>query len=168
MVDRSRVPEFYRNYVEMVGDGQLVPTLLRSGDEFMAFCKRLTEQQGNYRYAEDKWSIKEIILHLIDSERVFAYRALRFARNDTTELSGFDQDHFVQESNANNRTIHGLLTEFTNVRAATIDLFSSFSDEVRKRSGKSNDVEMSVELLGLIISGHVLHHLKVISERYTS
>lgn len=167
MVDLKEVPEFYQGYIKVLGQGELVPLLLKSGDEFISFCRRLTEQQGLYKYAEDKWSIKDIILHVTDAERIFAYRALRFARNDKTELSGFEQNDYVLEANADSRSIHNLLTEFTNVRAATVDMFSSFSEEIRKRKGVSNGVEMSVEALGFIISGHLMHHLKIIHERYT-
>ncbi|WP_370086637.1 DinB family protein [Ekhidna sp.] len=167
MIDIKEVPEFYQGYVRTLGEGELVPLLLKSGDDFIGFCRNLTEAQGRYKYAPDKWSIKDVILHLIDSERVFAYRALRFARNDKTELSGFEQDDYVPEAHADERTIHNLLTEFTNVRAATVDLFSSFNDEIRKRSGIANGVQISVEALGYIISGHLVHHMNVLNERYT-
>ncbi|MEQ9466361.1 MAG: DinB family protein [Ekhidna sp.] len=167
MVDIKEVPEFYQGYIRALGEGELVPLLLKTGDEFITFCRRLTEPQGHYKYAEDKWSIKDIILHVTDAERIFAYRALRFARNDKTEISGFEQNDYVLEANADSRTIHNLLSEFTNVRAATLDMFSSFSEKVRKRTGVSNGVEMSVETLGYIISGHLMHHLNIIHERYT-
>ncbi len=167
MVDIEKVPEFYRGYIQAAGSGELVPLLLKSGDDFISFCRKLNEQQGLYKYAPDKWSIKDVILHIIDAERVFAYRAMRFARNDNTELSGFDQNEYVPEANADSRTIHNLLSEFTNVRAATVDMFSSFSVEVRQRSGIASGVEMSVEVLGYIISGHLIHHMNIIQERYS-
>ncbi|MEP1032858.1 DinB family protein [Ekhidna sp.] len=167
MVDLEKVPEFYRGYIKAAGNGDLVPLLLKSGDDFITFCRSLTEQQGLYKYEPDKWSIKDIILHLIDSERVFAYRALRFARNDKTELSGFDQNIYVPEAKADDRTIYNMLTEFTNVRAATVDMFSSFNEGMRERTGVASGVEMSVEMLGYIISGHLIHHMNVIQERYT-
>ncbi|WP_436517122.1 DinB family protein [Ekhidna sp. To15] len=167
MVNIEKVPEFYRGYIKSAGSGELVPLLLKSGDDFITFCRRLTEQQGLYKYAPDKWSIKDIILHLIDSERVFAYRAIRFARNDKTELSGFDQNAYVPEANADERTIHNLLSEFTNVRAATVDMFTSFNEEMRQRSGVASGVEMTVEMLGYIISGHLIHHMNIIHERYS-
>ncbi|SNT25935.1 DinB superfamily protein [Ekhidna lutea] len=167
MVDIQKVPEFYRGYIETLGGGELVPLLLKTGDEFISYCNRITEQQGLYRYEDGKWSIKDVILHVTDAERVFAYRALRFARNDSNELSGFEQNDYVPEANADDRTIHNLLTEFTNVRAASVDLFSSFSQEIRERTGMANGVEMSVEAIGYIISGHLKHHLEIIQERYT-
>ncbi|WP_424961613.1 DinB family protein [Ekhidna sp.] len=167
MIELSKIPEFYKGYVETLGHGDLVPLLLKTGDEFIEFGRGLSEAQGAYRYAEGKWSIKEVILHVIDSERIFAYRALRFARNDKTEISGFEQNDYVPESNADNRSIHSLMTEFTNVRASTVDLFTSFSEGVRNRTGVSNKVEMSVEAIGYIIAGHQKHHLDIIHERYT-
>lgn len=167
MIDLAKIPEFYRAYVEVLGQGDLVPLLLQTGDEFIEFGRGLSEAQGAYRYAEEKWSIKEVIQHVIDSERIFTYRALRFARNDKTEISGFEQNDYVPESNADARSIHSLMTEFTNVRASTVDLFTSFTEEMRSRSGISNNVEMSVEALGYIMSGHLRHHLNVIHERYS-
>ncbi|WP_420575572.1 DinB family protein [Ekhidna sp.] len=167
MIDLVNVPEFYQGYVKSLGQGDLVPLLLKTGDEFIEFGRGLSEAQGAYRYAEDKWSIKEVIQHVIDSERIFAYRALRFARNDKTEIPGFEQNDYVPESNADNRPIHGLMTEFTNVRASTVDLFTSFTNEMKQQTGVSNKVEMSVEALGYIISGHQNHHLTIIYERYS-
>jgi len=166
MIAIEQIPPFYQGYVKALGSGELVPLLLKTGDDFLELGKSLTEAQGNYRYEEGKWSIKELTQHIIDSERIFAYRALTFARNDQTELPGFEQNDYVPESFAEQRSIHSLMTEFTNVRAATVDLFASFSDEVRKRSGVSNGVEMSVEALGYIISGHLKHHINIIHERY--
>ncbi|MEO9872697.1 DinB family protein [Ekhidna sp.] len=168
MIDLQKIPKYYRGYVESLGEGELVPLLLRTGDAFISFCKLLNEAQGLYKYAEDKWTVKDVILHSIDAERVFAYRAMRFARNDKTELSGFDQNIYVPEAYANDRSIHSLLSEFTNVRASTVDMFSSFSEEVRQRTGKASGVEISVEAIGFIISGHLSHHLDIIKERYTS
>ncbi|MEO1254872.1 MAG: DinB family protein [Bacteroidota bacterium] len=167
MIDIQEVPEFYRGYVLALGAGELVPLLLKTGDDFISFGRGLNENQGNYRYAEEKWSVKEVMQHVIDSERIFAYRALRFARNDATELSGFEQNDYVPESNSNNRTIISLMTEFTNVRASSVDLFTSFKDDIRQRSGLASGVNISVEAIGYIISGHVKHHLNVLQERYT-
>ncbi len=167
MIDIQEVPKFYRGYVLSLGEGELVPLLLKTGDELISFGKNLNENQGNYRYADDKWSIKEIIQHVIDAERVFSYRALRFARNDVSELSGFDQDEYVLESHSDKRTIHSLMTEFTNLRASSVDLFTFFSDEIRQRRGMAGGVGMSVEAIGYIISGHCKHHLNIIYERYS-
>jgi len=165
-IDLNQVPEFYRRYVEQLGDGGIVPLLLKTGDDLVSTCRDLTDAQALYEYAPEKWSIKDIIQHLIDAERVFVYRAMRFARNDQTELSGFDQNDYAGDGQADKRTVHQLLSEFTNRRASTIDFFTSLDEERRGRSGKSSGVVMSVEVLGYIISGHTVHHIKEIKEKY--
>ena len=120
----------------------------------------------DYRYAEGKWTIKDIIQHLIDAERIFTYRALRFARNDKTNLSGFDENDYVDEANANDRTVMQLLTEMSAVRHATLLLFKSFTNEQLIRIGTSNNNLLSVRALGYIIIGHQNHHQRVFEERY--
>lgn len=130
------------------------------------FIRALPEEQLNYRYAEGKWTIKEIIAHLIDDERIYAYRALRFARNDPTELPGFEQDDYALESRANARTIDDLLREFDTVRNSTIALFDSFDDEVLTRSGVASGNVMSVRAIAYHLAGHELRHMNIIRERY--
>ena len=164
----EEVPEFYQGYVKKVVDDQLVAALNESCRSLLSLCENLDETQALYRYADGKWSIKDLIQHLIDAERVFAYRAMRFARNDQTELSGFDQDDYVRAVFADKFSLTDLLLQFKNIRQSSLDLFSSFSETELTRKGKSNGVEMSVEMIGYIISGHTLHHLRVIQERYLS
>ena len=118
--------------------------------------------------AEGEWTIKEILVHVIDTERIFAYRALRFARNDPTELSGFDQDTYAAASNANARDIEDILNELTAVRMATIALFKSFSEETFLTSGIANGHRLSVRSALYQIAGHELHHLASIKENYLS
>lgn len=115
---------------------------------------------------EDKWTIKEILQHLIDTERLFAYRALRVARNDRTELPGFDQDAFVVHSNAHERSIVSLLSEYQSVRLATLSLFESFDDRNLAQIGVINGSSLSVRAIVLIIVGHENHHLEVIKKQY--
>ncbi len=118
------------------------------------------------RCAEGEWTIKEILVHIIDTERIFAYRALRFARNDTTELSGFEQDPYVANSGANERSSEDILEEYTAVRMATIALFKSFDEEAFTRSGVVNGARTSVRAAAYIIAGHELHHLHSIRKNY--
>ena len=120
----------------------------------------------DYRYDEGKWTIKEIIQHLIDSERVFSYRALRISRNDKTPLPGFDENSFVENTNSNQRSLQGLLTEMAVVRQATLSLFSSFSVEQLERIGMASNHQISVRAIGFIIIGHQEHHQKIFQERY--
>jgi len=130
------------------------------------FLRSLPNEKLSYRYAKGKWTIKEILAHLIDDERIYAYRALRFARNDRTELPGFEQDNYALESRANIRTIESLLKEFAAVRRSTIALFDSFDGEVLKRSGVASGNVMSVRAAAYHIAGHELRHINIIKERY--
>lgn len=136
---------------------------LRATSEFL---RSLPEEKLNYRYAKGKWTIKEILSHHIDDERIYAYRALRFARNDQTELPGFEQDDYVPESGANDRSLDDLLEEFAAVRKSTIALFNSFEDRVLTRSGVASGNVMSVRAIAYHLAGHELHHLNIIKARY--
>ncbi len=157
---------YYETYIKLVNEDDLIPALKRVAKIWNDLLAGLSEEQLNYRYAEGKWSVKEVLIHMTDAERVFAYRALRFARNDKTALSGFDENTWVPESNATDRSLDSLIKEHNNVRGASISLFESFSDEVSMRTGSANGKEISVRALGYITVGHELHHLKVIQERY--
>jgi len=162
----EEVPPFYQGYIKQVTDGELIQTLTDSGEQLVSLCEGLTEVQSLFRYAEGKWSIKDLIQHLIDAERVFSYRSMRFARNDQTELSGFNQDDYVEEVVADKFALEDLITSFTNVRQSSLDLFRSFSETELMKSGKSNGVKMSVEMIGYVIAGHTLHHKNIIQSRY--
>jgi hypothetical protein len=120
----------------------------------------------DFRYAEGKWTIKDIIQHLIDAERVFSYRAMRISRNDKTPLPGFEENDYVENTNANGRSIQDLLTELSAVRQSTLLLFKSFSEEQFGRIGVASNADVSVRAIGFIIIGHQKHHQKVFQERY--
>jgi uncharacterized damage-inducible protein DinB len=120
----------------------------------------------DYRYAEGKWTIKDILQHLIDTERILAYRALRFSRNDQTPLANFDENEYVIEANANRRSIQELLTELAVVRQATLSLFKTFSQEELLRTGIASNNTMSVRASGFVIIGHQNHHQRIFEERY--
>jgi uncharacterized damage-inducible protein DinB len=120
----------------------------------------------DYQYSEGKWTIKEIIQHLIDSERVFSYRALRISRNDNTPLPGFDENYYVANSNGKERSLQSLLTEMAVVRQSTLSLFNSFSEEQLTKIGIASNREVSVRAIGFIIIGHQKHHQKIFEERY--
>lgn len=164
--DILTIPPFYREYVEAVEDQDLIPALINSGNQTVDLMKSITEAQGDFRYAEGKWSIKEVLAHIIDAERIFAYRALRFARNDKTELPGFDENTYAAQSDAATRKLYKILEEFNNLRTSTIDLFQSFDEEMLQRSGQANGQEMTVHAIGFVIVGHETHHRGVIQERY--
>jgi hypothetical protein len=166
MIDINQVPSFYQGYVKQLTEGTVTKNLRTSGELIVDLLSPLSEEQGEYAYGPDKWTIKEVILHLIDSERIFAYRALRFARNDKTDLPGFEQNDYVPESNANARTINSLISEFLTVRVASTSLYESLDEETMKRIGTANGFPVSVEAIGFIISGHCVHHANIIKERY--
>lgn len=158
---------FYANYIAQVSDEYtLIEELEISLHRFIKFVQDIPMDKFDYRYAEGKWTIKDIIQHIIDAERIFNYRALRFARNDKTELPGFEENDYVDEANANKRSIMELLTELSAVRHSTLLLFKTFNDEQFLRIGYANNNPMSVRALGFIIIGHQNHHQRVFEERY--
>ena len=157
---------YYGNYIEQAGDLELVKGLEDNLKSIQSFYTSISEKKYNYSYDEGKWTVKEILQHLIDAERVFAYRALRIARNDKVNLLGFSQDDFVLTSHANLRTKVDLIEEFVSVRKSTISLFRSFRNEMLLEVGKASDSPVSVRAIGFIIIGHEIHHTKIIRERY--
>lgn len=158
--------EYYVAYIGLAGSNSLIDGLQEGLKTTVEFLKRVPEEKLEYRYAEGKWTIKEILRHIIDTERIFAYRALRFARNDQTALPGFDQDAYISPSNANLKTLDNLLHEFETNRLSTISLFRNFSDSMLKGIGEASNNPMSARAAGFIIIGHEIHHCSVIEERY--
>lgn len=157
---------FYAGYVAAADRVNLIEELEICLHDFIRFVQDIPMDKFDFRYAEGKWTIKEIIQHLIDSERIFAYRALRISRNDTTPLPGFEENDYVANTNANERNLQGLLTEMAVVRQATLSLFNSFSREQLMRLGVASNSAVSVRAIGFIIIGHQKHHQKVFQERY--
>ncbi|HYE16440.1 MAG TPA: DinB family protein [Pyrinomonadaceae bacterium] len=157
---------YYERYVSLVPDGDVVATLGRQFAETRALLEGISEEKAGSRYAEGKWSIKELVGHLIDAERVFAYRALRFSRGDTTPLPGFEQDDYVRAADFDSRTLRSLALEFEHVRASTILMLQGLGAEAWGRRGTASDSEVSVRALAYIIAGHELHHVRILRERY--
>jgi uncharacterized damage-inducible protein DinB len=147
-------------------DGLLLKYLMTNLETTKVFILSLPGNKLMYRYAEGKWTIKEVIMHLIDMERIYTYRALRFARNDQTVLPGFDSDQYISFSGANDRYISGLLDELAAVRHSTIKLLNGLTDDALLRSGIMNGNPVSVGALMYHIAGHELHHINIIKERY--
>ena len=144
----------------------MIDALKSSGSTTSGLVLTIPEELGAYRYAPEKWSIKELICHMMDAERIFAYRALRFARNDATPLSGFEETDYAPQANAHARTLQQLAEEMTRLRVSTIDLFASFTPEMLQRKGQANNNVISVVNLGYVIAGHETHHRVVLTERY--
>lgn len=158
---------YYGNYIAQVSDEyNLIEELEISLHRLIHFVRDIPMDKFDYRYAEGKWTIKDIIQHIIDAERIFTYRALCFARKDSTQLPGFEEDDYVVEANADRRSIMDLLNEFSAVRYATLALFKSFTEEELKRIGIASNASMSVRALGFVIIGHQNHHQQVFKERY--
>ena len=163
----KEIPGYFAAYINQVSsEYTILEELEISVHRFIKFVQNITLDKFDYRYAEGKWTIKDIIQHLIDSERIFAYRALRFARNDKAELPGFNENNYVDEANAAKRSIQDLLTEMAVVRQATLSLFKSFSNDELLRIGIASNNSISVRALGFIIIGHQNHHQRVFQERY--
>lgn len=157
---------YYETYVSKVNTDDPIKELRQERKELVKFFSVLKKKQLKYRYAPGKWSLKEILGHIIDGERVFCYRALRFARNDQTELPGFDENAFAAENRADQRKLKSLLAEYSAVRNATIELFESMNEEELMRSGVASGKTMSVRGLLYVILGHQLHHIGIIKDRY--
>ncbi len=157
---------YYENYIKLVPEQDIIKGLIKQKEEMLHFFKSIPVFKHEFQYAEGKWTIKDIILHLIDAERIFTYRALRIARNDKAELPGFEENEYVIEANANNREYESLLVEYEIVRNATISLFETFTSEELIRLGTASNNSVSVRAIGYIILGHELHHKNVILERY--
>ncbi len=160
------VPTFYRRYVEHVKDFDMIHILEHSNRQLITLTRSIPEEKGEYRYAHEKWSIKELLCHMMDAERIFGYRALRFARNDSTPLEGFEENDYAPEANAHGRSIQQLADEMERLRKSTIDLFMSFTPVMLSRKGSANNTEISVLNLGYIIPGHETHHRLILQERY--
>lgn len=162
----KHLPEVYRSYVNLIPEDEMLAALINNQKKMNVFLGQLPEDNGNYRYAENKWTVKQVISHIIDTERIFGYRALRFARNDKTPLAGFEENDYVPNSNASNRKINDLSTEFYNLRTSTIDLFMSFDQEMLDRFGESGGKTIAVNTIGFIVAGHCLHHYNILKGKY--
>ena len=165
-LDVNQAPEYYQTYLQSLKEESVVEALQASAKDFNYLLNTLSNEKAEHRYAEGKWSVKDVIQHVIDAERVFVYRALRFARNDSTQLEGFEQDDYALHAASDSRDIKDLMSEFTSTRYSTISFFSSLSDDQLNRKGIASGAEFTVEILGYIIAGHLMHHLEVIHGKY--
>lgn len=164
--DASEHAPYYARYISLVETSDIVRTLDEQLNETNKLLSGLSEEQGNYRYAPDKWTVKEVMGHLIDSERIFSYRALRIARNDKTPIEGFEQDDYVRNGGFGRRKLADLANEFAAVRRSTVLLFESLQPEEWLRRGVANQNEISVRALAFIVAGHELHHRSVLQQKY--
>jgi uncharacterized damage-inducible protein DinB len=166
-LNSNEYASYYETYIRQVSDEYtLIEELEISQHRLIKFVQNIPMDKFDYRYEEGKWTIKDILQHLIDSERIFAYRALRFSRNDITPLASFDENAYVEQANGNGRSIMDLLTELAVVRQSSLSLFKTFTQEQLSRKGVASDCSMSVRALGFVIIGHQNHHQMVFEERY--
>lgn len=164
--DLPSVPQFYKRYVEHVKDMDVLEALRESNKATLDLIRSVPESKGEFRYEPGKWSIKELLCHMMDAERIFAYRALRFSRNDKTPLHGFEENDYAPLANAHSRSIAAIAGEMERLREVNIDLFKSFTPEMLQHVGNASNVDFSVLHLGYIIAGHESHHRQVLKERY--
>ncbi len=157
---------YYETYISKVNTNDPVKGLRNSKKKLIKLISNLSKKQLNFRYAEGKWTIKEMLVHLIDAERIFTYRALRFARNDDTALPGFDENKFVPVSKAVDRKIKSILREYNAVRNATIALYENMDEEMIMRKGTASEKTMSVRALMYVSLGHEIHHMGMMREKY--
>jgi len=157
---------FYADYFKNLKDEEIIEFQKNQLKKIKQLFDSINEKKENYTYAEGKWTVKEVLGHLVDTERILAYRALSFARGEKQILPGFEHDDYVKEGFFKNRTIKDLLNEFIALREANILMFKSFSDEVLMRRGNANNHEFTVNVFQYIIPGHVEHHLKILMEKY--
>ncbi len=162
------VPAGFKNYVKQIDETDVLQALRLSGFRTQVLIHSIPVEKADYRYEDGKWTIRELLCHIIDAERIFAYRALRFARNDKTNLHSFDENMYAPEANAAGRSLKKISDELTHLRASTVDMYEGFTEEMLHRRGTANNNEISVLALGFVIAGHEAHHRKVLTERYLS
>ena len=157
---------YYERYVSLVPDQDILATLEKQLTETDRLLSARAEDKGDLRYAPGKWSVKEVLGHVIDTERIFSYRALRIARNDKTPIEGYEQDDYVKYGPFGKCSLASLIEEFTSVREATLSLFRGLDEPAWVRRGVANNSEVSVRAIAYIVAGHELHHRRILREKY--
>ena len=165
--EKSEYGEYYDRYISQVRDENVTALLAKQPAELKELFSSVPEDRGTFAYDDGKWSLKEVLSHLIDGERIFAYRMLRISRGDETPIEGFEQDGYIENSNANNRPFAELLDEFDLQRRANLLLINNLSDDATRRLGTASGFPVSVRALVYISAGHVKHHVGILKERYS-
>ena len=165
--EKDEYPDYGDAYLQLIpDDGRLLNHLARSFESTRDLFLSLPEEKLLHRYRPDKWSLKEILVHIVDNEWIFCYRALRFARNDKTELPGVDENYHTKYSEADKKNFDRIIEEYETVRKASLSLFKGFSAEALRRTGTASGNRVSVRALGYLMLGHEMHHVNVIKEKY--
>ena len=157
---------YFSAYIDKAQGEDLIKALKNVGNETLKIIDSLSTEQANFRYAEGKWSIKQLLRHIADTERIFTYRALRISRKDQTPLPGFDENHFAELDNTNQLSLAAIKDEYIHVRKATMALYATMADEVIDFEGQASGLPFTPRTLGWTIVGHNAHHLAVVLERY--
>ncbi len=157
---------YYERYVSLVADSDIIDTLGSQSTRLQDLIAAMPEERGDFRYADGKWSVKELLGHLIDGERMFAYRVLRISRGDETPIEGFEQDGYIENAHSNERSFADLLEEFSLIRRANMIFFKNLTDDAWSRVGTASDATVSVRALTYIMAGHIEHHFAILKERY--
>ncbi|WP_108672060.1 DinB family protein [Peribacillus acanthi] len=160
--------EYYTDYVKLVPDGTLLSILFELHNKTIHLLKDLSTEQALFRYGSSKWSIKEVLGHIIDTERIMSFRLLSIARGETVALPGYDENEYVKNANFDQQTIGNLLESYTIVRKSTLHLLKGLDEKSWIRRGVANNYEVTVRALAAIIVGHELHHLQILNDRYIS
>ena len=165
---QTEYPEgiYFSRYIESVDNENVIETLKQNASYLENFYKNLESEMQNYKYAADKWTFKEILGHLTDTERIFGFRALAIARGEKQSLPGFDENEYMSAADFANQSLASLLNQYKLCRLATLALFESFSEEVQSNMGTANGNAISVRALMFMIAGHEIHHIKIMNERY--
>ena len=164
--EKSEYNEFYQGYISLIKDADIVNVLKNAGEEALEFYSNIPEDKWNAGYAPGKWTLKEALIHVIDTEQIFAYRALRIARGDQTPLAGFNQDDYVPNSGANDRSVSSVLEEYKAMRQSTYLMFKNFDEAMWDRLGTASNSPVSVRALAFMLAGHERHHINITKERY--
>lgn len=157
---------FYEGYIKLVEPPNVIQTMIKQGQQVYALIRQLSDKKAHFRYEEGKWSVKEIIGHLVDTERIMAYRALCISRGEEKPLPGYDHNDYVVNGQFDQRTLQSLSNEYDALRNANISMFSSYGEQQMQRTGTANDNPVSVRALAFIITGHEKHHLNVLEDKY--
>ena len=165
-LDPSEYSPYHKAYLDVVPDDDILATIASQLETIPALLKQIPEERGVYAYAPGKWSIKQLIGHMSDTERIFAYRALRIGRNDVTPLAGFEQDDYIAGADFNARPLQNLIEEFIAIRQSSLALFNQFTAEELLRRGTANGSPISVRALAYITAGHAEHHVRILKSRY--
>lgn len=164
--EKTEFLPYYGRYIDRVGNGDIIDTLSQQMKETQSLLRSIAPAMATHRYAPDKWTINEVIGHVIDAERIFATRALRFARRDEQPLPGFEQDDYVRAASSNSFPLSELASELDALRQANIYFFRHLDEDAWKRSGVASGAEVTVRALAYIIAGHELHHRQLLRTRY--